>query len=268
MKILLLLIAFCAIQSTYAQNIIKESFSANQIQSIIVNTEYADIEIESYVGNEIIIEASVNINLNMDNDGFLLNTSKSGNVINISSKIDYESIPKRVILTDKEGNTTILLSDDKSLKDIDMTDGTYNSMNYGYQTDITIKVLVPDHRDIYVESIYGDLLTSGNYKNINADITYGNIEVKQTQVATSSNIKLESTYGFVDYTIPRSSDIEFNLSTSYGEIFSDLDVVSSNKNIFSGKSCGTERGGKYTLNEAKSIAYITATYDDIYLRGK
>lgn len=268
MKFLLSLITLCVMQATYAQKLIKDSFSAEQIQTIKVDTEYADIEMESYDGDEIIIEASVNINLNMDNEGFLLKSSKNGSVINIESKIDCENIPKRVLLTDNEGNITMLLSDDESLKDIDMTDGTYRSMNYGYQTDITIKVLIPEHKDLHVQSTYGDLLAIGNYSNIHAGITYGDIEIKQTQVASSSSIKLESTYGFVDYTIPHSSDIEFNLSTSYGEIFSDLDVVTSNKSVFSKTSCGGERGGKYTLNEAKSIAYITSTYDDIYLRGK
>lgn len=266
MKFILSIIALCAIQNTYAQKIIKESYDSDQIEEIKIDSKYADIEIETYDGNEIIVEASVNINLNMDNENYSFETLISGNSITILSKIDFSDIPKRVIVKDHEGNTKILLTDDESLDYINSDENNYKNINYGYQTDITLKVKVPNNKDVFVESIYGGLIATGSYKNIVVNITYGDIEIKRSNVSPSSTLTLKSTYGHVDYSVPHTSHIEFNLSTSYGEIFTDLDVVSSNKNVFDRKSCGTQKGGKFTLNEGTSIAYITATYDDIYIR--
>lgn len=267
MKSMIALIALCAIQTSYAQKVISKSYSSDQIQKIKINTEYADIELESYDGSEILIEASVNINMNLDNDSYSFKTEKNNNVFAIQSKMDFNDIPRRVILKDYEGNTKILLEEDASLENIKDTDHNYKSINYGYQTDITLKIRVPENKDLIVESIYGDLIATGNYDNIDVNITYGDVEIKTFEVNTSSTINLTSTYGHVDYSVPQSSDIEFNLSTSYGEIFSDLNVISTKSNVFENNTCGGERGGKYMLNEGKSIAYITATYGDVYLRG-
>ena len=267
MKFIIALIALCAIQTSYAQKVISESYPSDQIEKIKIDTEYADIELESYTGNEIVVEATVNINMNLDNDSYSFKADKNDNVFIIKSKMDFNDIPRRIILKDYEGNTKILLEKDASLENVKDTEDKYKSINYGYQTDITLKIKLPENKDIIVESIYGDLIAKGIYNNIDVDITYGDVEIKTFQVNTSSTINLESTYGHIDYSVPSSSDIEFNLSTSYGEIFSDLNVTSSRSNVFEKNVCGAERGGKYILNEAKSIAYITATYDDIYIRG-
>ncbi len=267
MKFVLSLIALCAIQTSYAQKVIKNSFPGNEVTEIRVDTEYADIEIESYNGSEISIEASVNINLNMDNDGYALEADNRGSTLFISSELDTENIPKRIIIKDKEGNTTVIKDGENAMSNIDSNNDNYTSINYGYQTDITLKIKIPKNKDINIESIYGDLLVSGKYNDLKANITYGDIEIIQSSISPDATIELNSTYGHVDYSLPKTANIEFNLSISYGEIFTDLDVISSKDNVFLSNSCNNSKGGQYTLNDGGSIANITATYADIYLRG-
>jgi len=268
MKFVFSIIALCAIQAIHAQKITKKSYPSDQIEIIRVDSDYANIEMESYNGSDILIETSVNINLNMDNNAHSTLASQDGSAFVISSSVNFENVTKRLIVRDNEGNTTIVSADDATIKSINDNEDNYQTINYGYQTDVTIKIKVPKTKNIFIESIYGDFKASGMYKDIEAKITYGDIEIKQSTVSAASTIKLESTYGHVDYSIPHTSDIEFNLSTSYGEIFTGLDVVSSKKDVFAeSNSCGNQRGGKYILNEGKSTAHITATYDDIYLRG-
>ena len=133
-------------------------------------------------------------------------------------------------------------------------------------TDIK-EIKIPKNKSITIKSIYGDLIASGEYNDVKAKITYGDIEMKQSNISNTASIVLSSIYGYVDYSVPKSANIEFNLSTSYGEILTDLDLVSTQKNVFDSNECNSSRGGKYTLNKGKAIASINSTYDDVYLRG-
>lgn len=265
MKFILSIIALCAIQATYAQKIITKSYPASRTSDISVDTKYADIELVSFSGNEIIIEATVNINNNKDNDSYYFETTTRGNIFHISSEFDSNKIPLRKFLKNEEENTKIISTDNISPEVSTSTSNNYN--NYGYQIDITLRIKIPENRSVIIRTIYGELRASGKYNNIKVNITYGYIEILQSNVSSTSKIELHSTYGHVDYTVPKSADMQFDLSTSYGEILTDLDVVSNNKSTFVGIECNTGRGGKYTLNKGKVPAKITATYNDIYLRG-
>ena len=266
MKYIIIVITLCVMQDSYAQKLISESYPILQITNIHVESEYANIEIESYEGESIEIEASININQNMDNEAFDIAVKVNDNEIDITTKLDEENIPKRVIMKDENGNTNIINDDDPSIKNIGEIKGEYISINYGIETNIIIKIKLPKNKNIRVKSIYGDLILNGKYNDILAQITYGNIDVVQSEVDSHSNIVLISTYGHVDYSVPKNANITFELSSSYGEIFTNLDVISTNKNTHS-NICGNENSGEYILNAGNSKANVTATYADIYLRG-
>lgn len=267
MKFMLSIIALCAIQATYAQKTVTQSYPASQVSEINIDTKYADIKLESYNGNEIIIEAAVNINHNKDNDSYSFEATTNGSIFNIYSMFDSNNIPQRKFIKDKEENTKILSSDNLSFEYSSTINNNCAHTNYGYRIDITLKIKVPENKNVTIRSIYGELLATGKYNNVNVNITYGDIEIIQSSVTSTSKIELHSTYGHIDYTVPKSADIKFDLSTNYGEILTDLDVISDNKNVFAGNGCNTGRGGKYTLNEGNTPVKITATYNDIYLRG-
>lgn len=266
MKLYFLLIALCAMQLTYAQKIIEQVYPGNKINEIKILSTYANTNIETYKGNEIIIEASVNINLNMDNKYFEINSNFLNGILTISSEIDNDNIPKRVIYKNKKGETVVYSASDNKIEDMNALGDNISSINYGYQTDITVKIKIPENKKISIESTYGDVHGKGIFHDIKADITYGDIEIQQAAIKNISNIELTSTYGHVDFSVNNSANITFDLSTNYGEIFSDLNVVSTKEHTFSSNRCGSARGGKYILNKGTNTARITATYDDIYLR--
>ena len=254
-------------QATYAQKLIQKSYPANLINELKINTEYANIKIESYNKDEIRLEIYVDINDNMDNDAYRYNTQIDGSVFTISSELDCDSLNKKIILKDKEGVVTIIPDQGKGIENIKSYEENYTSINYGYETDITLKIKIPRKKSLNIKSIYGNLIINGDYKNIVANITYGDIEIVQPNIARNATIDINSTYGHIDYSVPSSADIQFNLATSYGEIFTDLDMTYKKGGLSSVKNCQNEHSGQYILNTGGNLANITATYDNIYLRG-
>jgi len=58
---------------------------------------------------------------------------------------------------------------------------------------------------------------------------HGSIEIIFEKVAQANFISLYSVYGFVDVSIPSSTKANLNMSTTYGEIFTDLDIETARK---------------------------------------
>ena len=94
---------------------------------------------------------------------------------------------------------------------------------------------------------------------------YGAIEADFTGVSLQKDVKLHSSYKHVDVTVPASIKADFRLNTSYGKMFTDLDLEmgtgdSGNlKEINPHKITGQLNGGGVDFS-------ITATYKNIYLR--
>ena len=76
----------------------------------------------------------------------------------------------------------------------------------------------------------------------------------------------EFNYGLwiIDLTIDPNFSANLNLSTSYGEIYSDLKLisVSATQNNY----CGSN--ASYIMNGGGIEIDLTSTYDNIYLRSK
>ena len=93
---------------------------------------------------------------------------------------------------------------------------------------------------------------------------YGSIDANFSEVSIKDNISLYSVYDHVDVTVPKSIKADFRLNTSYGKMFTnlDLDVGSKDgnmKNLSNRKITGSFNGGGIDFS-------ITATYKNIYLR--
>ena len=112
-----------------------------------------------------------------------------------------------------------------------------------------------NYNDVFLNNVTGPMAVKSVYGDVEADFS----------TVKGSSISLHSVYGHVDVTIPKSTKANLTMKASYGEIYSDLDIkIDSNNNsssYSSSKIIGSINGGGLEFS-------ITASYEDIYLRGK
>ncbi|MEM7572730.1 MAG: DUF4097 family beta strand repeat-containing protein [Bacteroidota bacterium] len=90
---------------------------------------------------------------------------------------------------------------------------------------------------------------------------YGGIEAVFDQTP-QADLHLHSTYSSVDLALPANTAADLRLSTSYGDMYTDFDIlISANTN--SDNSNGSLEG---KINGGGSLISLAATYSDIYLR--
>lgn len=129
--------------------------------------------------------------------------------------------------------------------------------------------------DLHIIDVAGEIEVSANYnsvdlKNVTGPMAvhtvYGSIDADFSSVSQSNSISLYSVYNHVDVTLPGSSKATFQLSTNYGEMYTDLDLKfegeeGNMKKISSKKMFGKLNGGGVDFS-------VKSGYSSIYLRKK
>lgn len=263
-----ILVAMFCFVSIQAQKMINKSYSGN-VETVKLNGHYADFKVETHSGSDIIIEGKVDINLNLDNDAFRLEVEEKGNALVINTHVESDGLPNRVIARDKSGTYIMLSTDGGSNANeiISKHSDEYDMINYGMKTNIELTIKMPRSKNLEVDAVYGNVMIQGNYQNMDIDLTYGDIDLIQEAIPSNAGIKLHSTYGHVDFTLPSSSNLKFDVSSTYGEVLTDLDLENESGSKNNGMTCyGTK--GTYILNNGRNIAHVESTYDNVYLRAK
>jgi len=252
------------IEGQNTQDLKLQNLKSNKLE---VETDYLDVKIKTWDNNYIQIKPDIKINLGQDDDAHKLKTKNNSNAIVVRSSIDTEEIQKMVITTDKEGNKTYTPVDQW---DETMKGKAIESLNFGFEIDGTLTILVPKSMKVHVESLYGDMNVEGSYKSVKSHSTYGMIEARLDDVSSMTDVSFKSTYDIVDLVIDKGSSASLNLKTSYGSVFSDLPLESkrtnSSKNRHNHHGC-SNFSERYVLNDGDVNIDIVATYDNIYVRS-
>lgn len=187
-----------------------------------------------------------------------------------------------------------------------MSDNAYTikiprSMSISYDNNSFYSDLVS------IKNINGEIELSSNYSSVKlTDVTgpmaiktiHGSVESIFNKVDQANSISLYSVYGFVDVSIPSNTKANLNLSTTYGEIFTDMSIVAAQndlakeskkkvknkvKNVNSGEyeyeyeyvhenshnSCHSNNSDMTgTINGGGVDLVLNSTYSDVYLRKK
>lgn len=216
-------------------------------------------------------------------------------------KVTFKSHGQNMILVEPEGGKSTLPERAKGLKVISpggLTDNTGIGLSVNTEGDeTTIRkvsnksgrryiVHVPAGVSIFYEHSHHDggrvelvdlsneVEISANYNSVHIknatgplaiNSVYGSIEADFDEVNQDHSISLISTYDHVDVTVPSATKANFTLATSYGEMFTDLDLDYGSdegmKKISSHKVEGKFNGGGVDF-------FIKSSYDDVYLRKK
>jgi|GEM_PF-5386497 len=242
---LICVITFC-IQLVNAQQSIQKSFPINGIDEVQLDINWADVIVTYEDINEVQVDYDVTINGTYNNDAIEIESKVRKGKLLIETNIDFDDIDKMVTLIDHNGNKTIMTNAEFEKSDIRRSG--WNSMNFGYQTDGQVTIKIPNRLKTSIEATYGD------------------IEATHPGLSSNHELAFHSTYGFVDLSIPASTATDIDLSTSYGEIFTDHDIkVTDDRTKI--KDCQFGDHVVATLNgQPKGSIALEATYDNIYLR--
>lgn len=128
---------------------------------------------------------------------------------------------------------------------------------------------------LVVKNISTELEVSKNYssiklENVTGPMTvksvYGGIDAVFEKLSQQGSISIYSNYGPVDITLPALSKSNLTLKTSYGEIYSDMDIEIIKKtdgNAFHGRMGSNIQG---TTNGGGVELILKSAYADVYVR--
>ena len=230
-----------------------------------IEADYLDVKIESWNKDYIEVVADYQVNLRRNGEDHMLDVSNKSGGILITSSIDTKNAKKMVIITDEKGN--------KSYTPIDEWDeskerGAFQSLNFGFEIDGILTVFVPRDMKLSTNTVYGDVVLGGEFEALDLQATYGLIEAKIDGVGGMKSVRMCATYDIVDLTIDKNSDAKLSLQTSYGEVYSDLPLESTNTSHSSSHHGCSSHAKQYILNNGNVPIDIVATYDNIYVRSR
>lgn len=196
--------------STLAQTAINKSVPVSPSQKINMHFDYPElVRVSTWDKNEISIQGSVSINGGENDDAFVLESSTSGNLISIESRINgLKSLPQRITIN-QGGQKIVFKTKADYRKYCDENGKNFNSMSTGVDIDIILEIKVPQNVETRVESVYGM------------------VEVKQF----TGPLVVEATYGGVDAALQEKSTGELEAETDFGQIYSNLDVKLLGNNV-------------------------------------
>jgi hypothetical protein len=222
-----------------AQTPINKNYAVATGQSVVLKFDYPElVKITTWDKNEISITGTVNINGGENNDALEFLQSTSGKTLIVENKIkNLKQLPQRITITKGEEKITFKTKADFE-KYCQENGRHFNMTTMGVDMDIILEIKVPKNIPTTIEA------------------TYGIVEVKNF----SGPLTVDATYGGVDVALDEKTTGELAAETSYGQIYSNLEL----------KFLGTEFKDFHTQVLAKpgsGPSYkFESKYGNVYLR--
>lgn len=258
MKTLKLMIALLIVMSLSVQVNAQEykiSVSGNKTLKIY---DVNKVEIEGHSGNEIIFSTESKSNGQseraeglkaisamglVDNSGIGLSVEEKGDLIEVNP-MSKRSGPRFTIKV--PANVKI-----------------YYEHSTSYGSKLTIKdvsselEISTNHNSVLLENVTGPM-------TINT--VHGKIEATFASVSQSNPISIMSVHGLVDVALPSATKADLSLKSSWGEIFTDMNIEFDESKENLQKVTSTDIKGK--LNGGGVNMTLASTHNNVYLRSK
>jgi hypothetical protein len=222
--------------SARAQTITSKSYPAQPGQQVTLKFDYPVVKVSTWEKNEVSVVAHVNINDHENDSSFVLEGQTVNGAIVISDHIkDLNKLPRRYTIV-RNGKKTIFKSKEE-YREASKGGGIQQSYESS-DIDIVVEVKVPVSCKTDIKAVYGIV----EMTDFNAPVT------------------VDATYGGIDATIAAAHTGKLQATTSYGQIYSNLDLKLTDhteKDFFNSITAEPGKGPAYSF---------TSTYGKIYLR--
>lgn len=233
-KLTFVILALLAPIATFAQTVVNRTYPVKAGQQLSLKFDYPVVRISTWDKNEVAVTAKVSINGGDHDDAFTLQDQTNNGTLEISSKIK-ENLP--AIYSIRQNGKKTFFKTEEEFKAYKNQNGI-QSYSHGTDIDVKLEIKVPAHLATTIKSIYGMV----ELVDFNAPI---NVDAK---------------YGGIDASLSKSQIGQIKATTNYGRIYSNLDLVLTDKKQENFLTSITAEPGK-------GPAYIfESTYGKIYLR--
>ncbi len=239
MKTIFFCICCLIVTGLAAQTTVNRSYPVKSGQQVKLDFDYPKIvRVSTWDKNEVSVTAHVSINDGENDTAFALEDKTDEGILTIRNRIkNMKDLPHRYTVYE-DGKKTVFRSRDDYREFANKTGNNHRITSDGVDMEITIEVKVP----------------ANTSTNINS--TYGIVEL----VGFNAPATVNATYGGIDATVSEANTGKLQATTSYGQIYTNLDLKITDK---------TERDffTSFTAEPGRGPAYILkSTYGKIYLR--
>ncbi len=240
MKTIFLCLCCFLLLGATAQTTVNKTYAVKPGDKIELDFDYPKVvRISTWDKNEVAITAHVSIN-NGENDGaFELEEKNESGVLTIKNRIkDMDKLPRLYTII-QDGKKTIFRSKEDLREYTAKNGGAHRITSEGVDLEITIEVKIPTNT------------AATNVKSI-----YGMVEM----VDFHAPANITATYGGIDATVAEANTGKLQATTSYGQIYTNLDLKltdKTEKDFFTSITAEPGKGPTYILK---------STYGKIYLR--
>ena len=234
---LFLIAAGCILSvSLTAQSPVSKTYTVTAGQSVTLKFDYPIVRVSTWEKNEVSVTATVNINDHENDDAFTLSGINEAGGLVVSDEIkNMNKLPRRYTIVEN-GKKSIYHTREEY--ENARKSGNHQRSYEGTDIDIVLEVKVPAQSPIDIKSVYGIVEMINFHAPVVVDATYGGIDAT---IATANTGKLKAT-------------------TSYGQIYSNLDLKITDhteRDFFNSITAEPGTGPSFSL---------TSTYGKIYLR--
>lgn len=237
-----LLICFCSMLTLAAasQTVVTKSYPVKAGETVELNFDYPKVvRVSTWDKNEVSVTAKVSINGGQNDDAFILEDKSSNGTVSVRNKIkDLDKLPRRYTIIEGGKKSVFASKEDYQAYRKSSSSGSHTMYSEGVDMEITIEVKVPASSSAEIKSTYG-MVELVNY-NGSATVT--------------------APYGGIDATIAAATTGKLQATTSYGQIYTNLDLKltdKTEKDFFTSITAEPGKGSTYILK---------STYGKIYLR--
>jgi hypothetical protein len=229
---------FCALLSAavFAQTTISKLYPAQAGQQIKLKFDFPEVKVSTWEKNQVSVIAHVSINDGENDSAFVLDEQLTNDVIVISDHIkDFDKLPRRYTIV-RNGKKTIYKS--RAEYQAASKEGGMEKSYEGVDMEIVVEIKVPEHSITDIKATYGIV-----------DLT-----------AFNAPVTVDATYGGIDASITPERLGNLQVTTSYGEILTNLDLhltEHTDRDFFHSITAEPGKGPSYQL---------TSDYGKIYLR--
>jgi len=222
-----------------SQTTLTRSYPVKPGQQIKFDFDYPKIiRVSTWDKNEVFVTAHVNINDGENDSAFVLEDHTEEGILSIRNSIkNMNQLPHRYTVL-QDGKKTVFRSKEAFREYNKMQGNDHRVTSDGIDLEITLEIKIPANTATNVKATYGIV----ELVNFNAPVT------------------VDATYGGIDFTVVKANTGKLKATTSYGQIFTNLDLVLTDnvqRDFFT----------SITAEPGKGPAYIlTSTYGNLYLR--
>jgi len=260
-----------------AQTSIESTIDVTSQTKLSLNAQYADIEVTSWDGDQIIIEGTVDIDDGKLDEYFNMDVNDKRDVIYVESSVDEKAF---------KGNSFMIFKKQEQIS-ADKCKSKYTSYcksrancisncrsnrkgdksnidRVSYNVDIILNIKVPKNMILDISAEYGEVELNNPTQEVIVRNTFGGVKA----IIPSSrlnDIELESKFKFVDLTISEDAQYDLSLYTEFGSLYTDFDNEVSN-----GMTTSIEEAFKQdirsTINGGGTKVKLSSNFGNVYLR--